>query len=520
MSDFVAVLKKTLGGLGDPGPELRQRVYDKARNTIDAKLAAMTPAPPAAVAERQRRALEDAIAEVERSFAPPPPPPPARQEPLDELENVLNSLNGLKNQEVIAPPKRTFEPLKPAVEPAAPAAPSPVAAQPSAPVAPSYVQPEQPVAKEPPAAPHADDTIDYDEPEDVLQSQASPFPVEMERRRGGAGKLISVLLLLVALAGGGYAAWLNKDTLSAKFAEYTATEPGEASTKPASATDTADTQQTETPPASEGPVKFTQRLNPDGTEVDEGPAQVAGSSIGEGSSVAEANGDEAITPAVAPQVQDEVAQEPEATEPEAEAETAQAPEAQPAEETQAATVPVGQRAIFYEERTNSADGSADSGSIVWTVVQESPGADLPPEPAVRAEATIPGKNVQLRMTIRRNADTTLPASHIIEMIFLTPDNFEGGGIDNVLRVALKASEQDAGTPLAGIPAKISDGFFLIALNDSQQDRERNTQLLRERSWIDIPLVYKSGRRALITMEKGIPGEKVFDDVLAAWGSAG
>ncbi len=63
MADFVAVLKKTLDGLGETTPEMRAKVYDKARSTIAAKLAAMNPPPPAAVvAERQKRALEDAIA--------------------------------------------------------------------------------------------------------------------------------------------------------------------------------------------------------------------------------------------------------------------------------------------------------------------------------------------------------------------------------------------------------------------------------------------------------------------------
>ncbi len=179
-------------------------------------------------------------------------------------------------------------------------------------------------------------------------------------------------------------------------------------------------------------------------------------------------------------------------------------------------VPVGQKAIFYEERTSTSEGSAESDNIVWSLVQESPGGDAPPEPAIRAEATIPGKDVQLRMTIRRNADQTLPASHIIEMIFLTPDGFEGGSIDNVLRVAMKASEQEAGSPLIGIPAKIADGFFLVALNDTKADEDANLTLLRKQDWIDIPIVYKSGRRALLTMEKGIPGEKVFDEALKAW----
>ena len=149
-------------------------------------------------------------------------------------------------------------------------------------------------------------------------------------------------------------------------------------------------------------------------------------------------------------------------------------------------------------------------------MQESPGGDLPPEPAIRAEATIPGKDIQLRMTIRRNTDQTLPASHIIEMIFLTPEGFDGGGIDNILRVAMKSSEQDAGSPLIGIPAKIADGFFLVALNDTKADEDANLTLLRGQDWIDVPVVYKTGRRALLTMEKGIPGEKVFDEAMKAW----
>ena len=142
---------------------------------------------------------------------------------------------------------------------------------------------------------------------------------------------------------------------------------------------------------------------------------------------------------------------------------------------------VGQKAIFYEERTSASEGSAEPGSIVWSLVQESPGGNLPPEPAIRAEATIPGKDVQLRMTIKRNADQSLPASHIIEMIFLTPDGFAGGGIDNILRVAMKGSEQEAGNPLIGIPAKIADGFFLVALNDSKAETDANLTLLRRQS---------------------------------------
>ena len=68
MADFVAVLRKTIDGLADPTPALRQRVYAKARATIEQKLVTLNA--PEAVTTRQTKALEDAIAEVESDFAP------------------------------------------------------------------------------------------------------------------------------------------------------------------------------------------------------------------------------------------------------------------------------------------------------------------------------------------------------------------------------------------------------------------------------------------------------------------
>ena len=88
MADFVAVLRKTLDGLNDATPQTREKVYDKARSTIAAKLAAMNPPPPAGVIDRQKQALEDAIASIEREYAAAA----KANDPLAELENVFESL--------------------------------------------------------------------------------------------------------------------------------------------------------------------------------------------------------------------------------------------------------------------------------------------------------------------------------------------------------------------------------------------------------------------------------------------
>lgn len=555
MADFAAVLKKTIDALPDNGPAMREKVYEKARATVAAKLAAISPPPAASVADRQKQALEDAIREVEAGYASPD------TDPFAELENVLAASAAKRQPEApsraapvetsVAPPRPTFaaDPVLAGSDPDPEEWPA------------LGHKVEDPAAERPSVS--FDDEIPADEEETVLEEPA--------RRRRNFAPLIAAVVVLALIAGAAYAVWLNKadflamkDDLLAKVGiggETVATAPApadDASTKtqapetaqkpasePAPAADAASPESA--PTDAQGVQKFTQRLNDDGTETDEGPAGGI-ASIGEGTSVAAVTqpptpvapepaapaGDAAAAPpapdgaapaapatpdaaapatgdAAAPATPDPAAP---ATDPATAVAAATAPTAQPSESD--SQVAVGQKAIFYEERTNVAEGSAEPGNIVWSLVQESPGNDQPPEPAIRGEATIPGKDIQLRMTIRRNADKTLPASHIIELIFLTPDNFEGGGIENILRFALKDTEAAAGNPVLGIPAKIADGFFLVALNDTKAEIETNLSLLKRQRWIDVPLVYKSGRRALITLEKGLPGEKVFDEAIKAW----
>jgi hypothetical protein len=495
MADFVAVLKKTLDGMGETTPATRARVYEKARATVAAKLAAINPPPPPSVADRQRRALEDAIASIEKGYA-------ANSDPLSELEDVFASLKNPQPKVLEQPAVKTGAWPKATPAPAAPRPAEPAARQ-------AAVPPPPPTRQRPPAAPA---TAPADLGADDARGEFVRQRPDAVRRRS-YGPLLVAAVMLAVIAGGGYGIWLNRDAFGDLLglgggSEAVATTP--LVTEPA-----AETPATETPAASGEEPKFTQRLTPEGNETDAGPAD-GGATVGEGTSVATLTQPPGATPPIAAQPGETPAPGGEEAIPGATDEAA-APPATGASADPA--LAVGQKAIFYEERTSASEGSAEPGSIVWSLVQESPGGNLPPEPAIRAEATIPGKNVQLRMTIKRNADQSLPASHIIEMIFLTPEGFPGGGIDNILRVALKGSEQEAGNPLIGIPAKIADGFFLVALNDSKAETAANLTLLRRQAWIDIPVVYKSGRRALFTMEKGIPGDKVFDEALKAWAAA-
>jgi hypothetical protein len=177
---------------------------------------------------------------------------------------------------------------------------------------------------------------------------------------------------------------------------------------------------------------------------------------------------------------------------------------------------VAQRVVLYEEDPNDPQGRRFVGSAIWRTETVSPGAGLAPELAVRADLEIPERRMTVTWSLRRNTDQALPASHTIEIMFNLPADFPGGGIANVPGILMKQSEQARGTPLAGLAVKVTNNFFLIGLSAVATDMQRNIQLLKERPWFDVPVVYTNGGRAILAMEKGPPGDRAFNDAFAAW----
>ncbi|MCA6123131.1 hypothetical protein J6500_14680 [Bradyrhizobium sp. WSM 1704] len=179
--------------------------------------------------------------------------------------------------------------------------------------------------------------------------------------------------------------------------------------------------------------------------------------------------------------------------------------------------PVAQRVVLYDEDPSDPKGKQYVGSVVWRTEQVKASGNQKPDIAVRADIDIPDRKFKMTMSFRRNTDTSLPASHTAELTFILPQDFANGGVGNVPGILMKSNEQARGTPLSGLAVKVTDGFFLVGLSNVDLDRSRNLQLLKERSWFDVPLVYTNQRRAIIAIEKGAPGERAFNEAFAAWG---
>jgi hypothetical protein len=177
--------------------------------------------------------------------------------------------------------------------------------------------------------------------------------------------------------------------------------------------------------------------------------------------------------------------------------------------------PVG-RAVLYDEETSDPKGKQYAGTVVWRTEQVKASDTQKAGLALRADIEIPERRLKLGLSLRRNSDPSLPASHTVELTFVVPPDFVGRGISSLPGMLMKSNEQARGTPLAGLAVKVAEGFFLVGFSNVESDRQRNMQLLREREWFDIPLVYEDQRRGILAIEKGPSGDRAFADVLASW----
>lgn len=543
MPDYTSILRRSISALPDASPQLREAVYQRARAALARQLTAVDPPLSPHEIEAQQQQLEDAVSVIEAEHAParpdeaefiafdedsaeaepepaPPPRPVLREpaRPVQRLPQMPRATELRRPAAVDQPPAEAWDrqedvPQGPRVVPAAaPPSSDRGSAQRSERDARREPTPDKrdPVRREPilalpasGAAEPVEESGDYqvEEPERIpefleedetrvstarldrgprggVPAADSAYPDdEYEGRRSRLPALLALIVVLLVIVGGGALLYGQRDALTGLFAQ--SDEP----TQQASV---------ETPsPAPAAPATDAGGKRPDRLTNGAAPSDV---------SEAETAPPSADGPA----------------------------EPRPAAETPAQAVPLpnvippspsqsggeslsAQRAIFYEQGAEGAPGRATEGTIAWSQVPAQDGS-----PAIQASIEIADRDLQAVITISRNSDGSLPASHLVEVQLDGVAELGSGAVERVPALVLKPNEQARGQPLAGAAVPVTDTLFWIALSDDPEQVTRNLTLMRDGSWFDLPVLFVGGKRALLTFEKGIPGDKVFETVLAAW----
>jgi hypothetical protein len=172
---------------------------------------------------------------------------------------------------------------------------------------------------------------------------------------------------------------------------------------------------------------------------------------------------------------------------------------------------VAQKATLHEESVNFTGVTSINAAVTWRYLDD--GAN---GPAIEANLQVPERRMKIKLTIHKNTDNSLAASHLIEIKIDAPSDPPAKSIQKLTGILMKPTEEARGQPLSGAEAKITDGFFWIALSGADLDLPRNLALLRDGEWIDLPFTYETGQRAILTFEKGSQGDQVFEKAMAAW----
>jgi hypothetical protein len=175
-----------------------------------------------------------------------------------------------------------------------------------------------------------------------------------------------------------------------------------------------------------------------------------------------------------------------------------------------------ERAALYEEDAANPQGNLHNGWVAWRTEQFAAEQGHASELGVAAQITIPGRALKLALSIRRNLDKALPASHVIEMKVDVPPDSPTGGVKDVLGIMMKQSEEAAGPNLAGSRVRVSNQLYMIGLSAIELDVQHNIKMLQERPWLGVPIMYNNGSRAVLTIQKGSSGETAIAEALKRW----
>ena len=448
------------------------------------------------VAQEMHRTIADEVEEAvqelaetdfeQQAFDPAPHPGRSIDEEVEDAVHELIAADTVRQQS----PKKAAAPRKPEKRKAPPA---PVAPPPAADfeLDEDFDAPPSGHAQKKSDRWATDDDFDlpddmfgddfaFEEPAERAAANQDHAPIARPRRRGGFGRFL--LIFLVLLIGGGIAAAVAFPDATARYTaqarttgtwlvefvaglagEPTSTASGEGEADTASATDT-NTQENEPAVAAQEPPSDTEAVTTEEVAAEAAPAA----------------GEDTQQPAA-----------------------------------EQAVAPInGEKAFLF---ATAGGQPVVTGNVEWSVIESSPQPGLPPEPAIRGDVAIPSDGLRATLTLRRNLDETLPATHLFELVFAPSDSVASSEIASVEAVTFVQSGQDRAEPLVGSVVKIADNIFLFALADVPAARQLHQRLFTDPDLIEIQFVYYSGRRTTLRLVTGETGGEAFKTAMNAWG---
>ncbi|WP_298355420.1 hypothetical protein [Rhodoblastus sp.] len=192
-----------------------------------------------------------------------------------------------------------------------------------------------------------------------------------------------------------------------------------------------------------------------------------------------------------------------------------APPVSPAPPRPAQSVPIAYRAALLIQAPSEPGGvKTYVGSVIWRRDSVNSGPNRQLTPVIRADIDVPDAGLKASMTIEKNDDATLSASHTITIRFDPAANSIVGKIRAINVPEMRRDDAPRGAPLQGMEVDVAPNLFLVGLYSASSTQ--NVEMIRNMAWFDVPMSLADGRIAKVTFEKGAVGTQIIDDVFDSW----
>jgi hypothetical protein len=187
----------------------------------------------------------------------------------------------------------------------------------------------------------------------------------------------------------------------------------------------------------------------------------------------------------------------------------------------AAAKPAGPNEYYaglVEDRTDKPQlPKIQVGSVSWISPSDASaaGAASKNNPVPVAQVNIASADLKIQISVCCWRDEAAPATELSVQLQVEKQPAQDP-IREVTGLKVRQTGNADGEPLVVKSFSESPNAFRLSLSSDQSEVGRNSRLLLSRPWIDIPVTYVSGRKAILTFAMGQVGAETMDRALHLW----